>query len=536
MMGFSFNASHGNILVFLTTPAAEPPRVERRMLTEFLGGLIGAAHRAQRDWAPHRRREHWPSNEDSQYPELISGDPRWLRLLELEAKRASAALQADEHVQGEGAEVLAPRFVERSLAPLSQLFSQFRLYAMLLTQSWSCEDVSRELRTAAARLAYSGEDVLVLFPKGGGVRNRYALDALPAFSAAMAQQERWPGLLFWTQHGAAAFASEATAIEAAATFSRGLTGQTDADLDRAIDRLADRAPRRILHLSDLHFGSKHASINAGFVEAELSEVAKSASRVVITGDLIETPKDESADSFLRFAGALYRATAKPVIVVPGNHDQRWHGNALGRLGQDLTQVAQLSWSSHVIDDAMQTAFLCFNSSLTGNLARGETDDRQRTRVAADHRTALAARPELRDYLTVALIHHHPYSFETTGTTWFQRALMSMRLSDEPTLKMIDAEAFIDWCARWRVSAILHGHKHVPRYESRIVTPEGAPAHEVTAIGCGSTLGAEGSPLSYCLLSWDPLAARWSSTFYESRGGGPFLPALITVTRPSSIAA
>jgi hypothetical protein len=189
-----------------------------------------------------------------------------------------------------------------------------------------------------------------------------------------------------------------------------------------------------------------------------------------------------------------------------------------------------------VDDDLQTVFLCFNSSLKGNLARGQTGERQRTRVAGEHRNALAVRPELREYLTVALIHHHPFSFETTPTTWFQRALVSMRLSDEPTLKMEDAEAFVDWCARWRVSAVLHGHKHVPRYETRVVTPEGAPAHEVTAIGCGSTLGAEGSPLSYCLLSWDPHAARWSATFYESRGGGPFLPALITVTRAANIAA
>jgi UDP-2,3-diacylglucosamine pyrophosphatase LpxH len=535
-MGFSFNANHGNLVVFLTTPAAEPPRVERSILTEFLGGLVDAAHRGQSEGHQRRGRGWNPRSEDSTYTELISADARWLRLISLEAQRAASALEAFEQ-SGEAADnLLPPRVVAQSLAPLAQLFSQFRLYALLLARSWSAEDVSRELRNAAAQLAYSGEDVLVLFPRGGGDRDQSSLDTLPAFSTAIAQKDRWPGILFWSQHGAAAFASEGTAIEAAAMFARSLSDQTDADLDRAIDRLADRTPRRILHLSDLHFGSEHASINAEYVEAELSEVANSASRIVITGDLIETPGDDAAANFRRFAGSLYRVTKKPVIVVPGNHDQKWHGNALGGLGQDLTQVAQLSWSPHVVDDDLQTVFLCFNSSLKGNLARGQTGDRQRTRVAGEHRNALAVRPELREYLTVALIHHHPFSFETTPTTWFQRALVSMRLSDEPTLKMEDAEAFVDWCARWRVSAVLHGHKHVPRYETRVVTPEGAPAHEVTAIGCGSTLGAEGSPLSYCLLSWDPHASRWSTTFYESRGGGPFLPALITVTRAASIAA
>jgi hypothetical protein len=268
------------------------------------------------------------------------------------------------------------------------------------------------------------------------------LDALPAFSLAIAQRDSWPGMLFWTQRGAAAFAREGTAIEAAAQFSRGLAGQTDTELDRMIDRLAEQTPRRILHLSDLHFGSEHASINAEYVEAELAEVARTANRAVITGDLIETPNEDAAANFRRFAGLLYRVTTKPVIVVPGNHDQRWHGNAIGRLGQDLTQLAQLSWSTHVVDDDLETVFLCFNSSLMGKLARGSTGERQRTRVASDHRNALVARPELRDYLTVALIHHHPYSFETSATTWYQRALASIRLSDEPTLKMVDADEFV----------------------------------------------------------------------------------------------
>src|SRR6185295_5962855 len=134
--------------------------------------------------------------------------------------------------------------------------------------------VSGALRAAAAKLAYSGKDVLVLFPLGGGDTAVQTLDALPAFSAAVAQKDRWPGILFWSQHGASAFSSEAAAIDATAQFVRTSSEMTDECLDRAITQLAELPPRRILHLSDLHFGSEHASINVEYVEGKLSQVAR----------------------------------------------------------------------------------------------------------------------------------------------------------------------------------------------------------------------------------------------------------------------
>jgi hypothetical protein len=46
--------------------------------------------------------------------------------------------------------------------------------------------------------------------------------------------------------------------------------------------------------------------------------------------------------------------------------------------------------------------------------------------------------------------------------------------------------------------------------------------EVTAVGCGSSLGAEGLPLSYNVLEWSPAAGRWKVSFFSSRGkGAPF---------------
>jgi hypothetical protein len=70
---------------------------------------------------------------------------------------------------------------------------------------------------------------------------------------------------------------------------------------------------------------------------------------------------------------------------------------------------------------------------------------------------------------------------------------------------------------------------VARHISRRIRPVGAPAFDVTAIGCGSSLGAEGSPLSYVVHNWDERSRRWSTTFFESRNGGPFVRQAATST-------
>ena len=42
-----------------------------------------------------------------------------------------------------------------------------------------------------------------------------------------------------------------------------------------------------------------------------------------------------------------------------------------------------------------------------------------------------------------------------------------------------------------------------------------------AIGCGSSLGAEGSPVTYNLLEWNPEKRIWHASFFESINGGAF---------------
>lgn len=504
-MGYRFNLDHGNIVVYLTTPATEPPRVERRRLEEFLSAVRDGRDRS---WRRGGR--------------ILTRDPRWIEQLHVEAENSLSILRRVNHER-----VLPAADVARVLQPLRTLLSRFRLYVLPL---WQGRRGADHLLIRSEGLALGSEEALVLFPEDGlGDGRRNNLDALPAFDLALQYVDQWPGVLLWTDRGGAAFVPERKIDDAFEECARALRGHDDVLLAKVLSDLANAAGsklRRILHLSDLHFGSKDAAMNAPLLQAELHDTVRTVDRVVVTGDLFDNPTDRDLADYQRFAQELQRTSGKEPICIPGNHDVRW----LGNLGTNALQIAALRWSSHVIDDDISTIFFGFNSAEGGNWAQGEIGKNQMTRIAADHRNAIAVRPQLRNYLTVALVHHHPYTFETTPATLVQRMLAAVNLSDEPLMRMVDADKYAEWCARWGVSVILHGHKHVPRYEVRTIRPEGAPAHVLPAVGCGSSLGAEGAPMSYGVLSWSDTCKRWSVSFFESRGGGPFLPQLITITR------
>jgi len=290
-------------------------------------------------------------------------------------------------------------------------------------------------------------------------------------------------------------------------------------VDQILEEYQTReAGRRILHLSDLHFGTEQALEHEAYLSAHLESIADSVDRVVITGDLFNQPRREEALAFRNFRAMLTRNRKEDIIVIPGNHDQKW----LGNFGAPLREAAKLEWSSLVVDDELQCVFLCFNSSLDADFARGKVTVHQLREMGTAFETQCICRPAVRNYLRIALVHHHPFSFETAQETWIARALSRANLSDEYFLRMDDAESFLKWCARRGVPLLLHGHKHVPRYVTAYISPpdgENWPGRRLTAVGCGTSLGAEGKPLSYNLVRWDSHVQSWTVSFFADPGDG-----------------
>lgn len=490
-MGYGFPLECANLVVYMTGHGTEPPRVTRGTIENLLGSMVYG---------------------EEGRPVLFSRDPQWVKRIQMHAELALQKLRV--HYVDHNAEVVRNE-VETLLNPLKDEFSSFSLYALVIDEHDDSQ-VSETLNTIARFLALAKRGVLVLFPSMHPNWTAQVLDPFPAFGAALNHTESWPGLLFWSPSGASAFVAAADAHDATTEVINILSQRGQID-----QWLLNRQPgpsKRILHLSDLHFGSNYAAANLALLEAELFNIAKSVDRVVITGDLFDNPEQNSANSFRAFRNNIGRLTRQEPIVVPGNHDQR----ILGNVGQSFKQIASLNLRTHVVDDRLGVCFLCFNSAEAGSFAGGRITDNQLTHVASDWQNAIATTPELGRYLPIVLVHHHPFSWrKTKPSTFIQRALTRVGMDEEQFLRMENAQAFVDWCARWRVPVILHGHKHEKKYIYADVSPEGRPSMRVNAICCGSSLGAEGSALSYNIVHWDSRHQRWIASFFESVDAGPF---------------
>jgi hypothetical protein len=245
--------------------------------------------------------------------------------------------------------------------------------------------------------------------------------------------------------------------------------------------------------------------------------------VVITGDLFDNPKENDALAFRNFRSHLHSATGKEVLVVPGNHDQRLSGNSLFGFGRKLRELTKLEWSSVFVDDNLGCVFYCFDSTRdAGDFARGCVTAQQMMEVSTEFETKAVSNPSIRDYLSVVLVHHHPYSFRSDGETPLQRVIANVGLDEESFLRMDNADEFLSWCVGRRIPLVLHGHKHVARHvQERIWWSHGQTreARQVTAVGCGTSLGVEQRPLSYNVVEWSPVTKKWTVSYFSDPGFG-----------------
>ena len=71
--------------------------------------------------------------------------------------------------------------------------------------------------------------------------------------------------------------------------------------------------RKIVHISDVHFGTANAAV-VELVVAKINEISPDV--LVVSGDLTQRAKSEE----FKQARAFLDRLPKPQIIVPGNHD------------------------------------------------------------------------------------------------------------------------------------------------------------------------------------------------------------------------
>jgi 3',5'-cyclic AMP phosphodiesterase CpdA len=328
-----------------------------------------------------------------------------------------------------------------------------------------------------------------------------------------------PSILYWSRNGASHRCSLESARELLSVLARESSSETN------IDRILEEAERReshgrsFLHISDLHFGAEDVAAKRAFLITQIKLLSKrhDIKRVVVTGDLLDGPKNQYSQLSRDFLVEVSCMLECKPIVIPGNHDQKkW----FGMWRRSYRELSNMDWSSVVIDDELQVVFVCFDSSRDAALARGKVTTAQRIEVGTELASKKITNPACSTYMTVALVHHHPFSFpeENRGMWGF---VNRMGFNRETALRMDEADEFVQWCALSRATLILHGHKHVPYHVDVDITVDAAAERpervRVRSIGCGSSTGVNQAPLSVNLITWDAATRSWSVTFLVDRG-------------------
>lgn len=87
--------------------------------------------------------------------------------------------------------------------------------------------------------------------------------------------------------------------------------------------------------------------------------------------------------------------------------------------------------------------------------------------------------------------------------------------------MTDAQSFLTWCAGRDIGLVLHGHRHVPRLVIDDVATEQARRQyrRITTVGCGTSRGAGGAPMSFNVIEWNTESRSWNVDFQISQPDG-----------------
>ena len=233
----------------------------------------------------------------------------------------------------------------------------------------------------------------------------------------------------------------------------------------------------LMQLSDLHLKNRNDVYEANYVSL-LKEIEKEKNiydhlHVLITGDMVDSPNDESARAFNTFKGQIENLTQNNVYTVPGNHDVNAKGLAIGKKKRSEYSEANEYPRIELIPD-LKIALILFNSNEAGQLlARGLIGEKQLK--SASEKYNYFQSTGLKDgYTPIAVLHHHLVPYKPEG---YKESFIKRLIQNDKTLLLDDSEEFMKWLKIHDIHYVLHGHKHIP-YVIR--------ENNINIISCGSS--------------------------------------------------
>ena len=255
------------------------------------------------------------------------------------------------------------------------------------------------------------------------------------------------------------------------------------------------------HLSDLHFGNKESNRRklrlTKILETHLSQINDQSIAIpIITGDLMDSPNDSCKNTYLEFCELIKSKGFENPIQLLGNHDVDTSG-ILKIVSKQKSVISSLSASNsiEVLKD-LGIAFIRFNSNVGGNLAQGKIGSDQLMNIGNE----IDSIPDKENLTFIGLLHHHPKEIE--NPEWYARDWYEVFLGKakfEKTMKLIDADIFLEWIENRGIKLIMHGHKHIPKIHTHndiTIAAAGSSTGKIKHVETGKTF------LTYNLIKYD----------------------------------
>jgi len=167
-----------NLVVYMTTPETRPPRIDTWPLQQFLRNVANEGQ--TRTWTAKGRADLLRASERS-----------------LEALGPCTS-----------SEPVSPEQLRKVIEPLRAVLAEHMLFALPAGVPRSGLTSHKFISTLHYMAAASGTNALVLIPDSfEGRGDRTIIDPLPQVELLADYVEKWPGVLFWSRSGAAAFAA-----------------------------------------------------------------------------------------------------------------------------------------------------------------------------------------------------------------------------------------------------------------------------------------------------------------------------------------
>lgn len=372
------------------------------------------------------------------------------------------------------------------LGALSRILSRCKIKTLLLP-GFKESQVDRIMRERhilhdLVRI-HPGDSALILQIKEQLHRSDISiLNSFSKFEKAYQHIDLWPGVLLWNDQDSLFIKinSERELFEVYEIL-RYERGSFRYLRNRFESRQEEKKHAYFFHLSDLHFGNQESNRRklrlTRILETHLSKLSdKSTAIPIITGDLMDSPNKTNKNTYLEFCELIKSKGFENPIQLLGNHDVDTSG-FIKMLSTQKSVISSLSNSNSVqVLKELDLAFVRFNSNTGGNLAQGEIGNDQLMNIGNE----IDAIPD-RDKLNfIALLHHHPKEIENPdwyAKDWYEAFLGKNKF--EKTMKLVDADLFLQWIENRGIKLILHGHKHIPKIHKH---------NDTTIVAAGSATG------------------------------------------------